>query len=111
MIRIAGVRLSLFCLFFFHLVQPDVHNLLQLARSEVTESCFLPILQGPRELLVVGEIAASEQLPCELESFAQLLSKAEELLRLGKGAKDDEDFLPFSQIGVLDDIAQIVRHD
>lgn len=44
----------------------------------------------------------------ELQTLPELFRKAGELVRSGKRAKDDKDLLPLLQVGILDDVTQIV---
>lgn len=94
---------------FLHLLNPDVHNLLQLARSEVAQRRVPSVLL--REYLRVLRIRSFDDLALELEALSKLLREARKLVHLRKGAEDNKDLLPFSEISVLDDVVEVVGDD
>jgi hypothetical protein len=92
-----------------HLLDPDVDRLLQSSSGKVTKQGILSKLLSPIGVcLIIGPI---DHTGLEFDTLAELFSQPVEFVGSGKGAQDDEDFLPFGQIGVLHNVRQVFGND
>lgn len=90
-----------------HLSDPNSNDLLEFSCSEVTQNRVFPPFVGLRS---IG--TRSSELELVFESLTELFNEGSEFFILrGERAQEDEDFDPVGEVGVLNDIGEIVHRD
>lgn len=108
-----AVEVVVFCdetsLLLCQLLDPDVHQTLETASSEVGQRGVAAEVGSLR--LGVVCTGGLHDVRLELQALAQLLGKPRELLLVRERAEHNENLLPLLQISVLDDVVEVVGHD
>jgi hypothetical protein len=88
-----------------HFLDPNIYNLLQAACSQICKRCVLPQFIGAGSLGGLGHVRM------EFETLAELFRETCKLVVFRESAQNYENLLPILEVGVLNDVIEIFRHD
>ena len=103
---VEGVICNQALLLFRELFDPDVDEALQAPSSEVRKRRVAAELCSLRRS--IGSARGLDDVGLELEALSELLRETRKLLLAGECAENNKDLLPLLQVGVLNDVVEIV---